>query len=370
MAFADHRGKSFTDVTDIVAEDAIDERLPEHSWIDPTPGNGSIRSGEHKLDADKLPQVPINSVSADVPGDESVVEAISTDILRNPYAHSQPLWSPDGTQAQPRHTVKPAARDSDADADVASPKQSSESTGKTGGMSQAQSSEPSVAIAWGEDVIGSHEVYEVAQSSVNHISESAMGSGSISPSMSADSFTDVQQPNVTDNSTDDSVADAKTLAEKKNEIRKQISDKIKEIQNEWHEEAVRFRNPLIRASMSPEDLRAHRSFIQDVLENGLHSERPRPTGPSMSLHPIMRVDNVSSAEFEFRCVLKVLKVALVHHVQLIPALLSVFCGLGGVKWGGPSPLALGLHEDISKRWIRAVVFEESCTEKPPWLAKC
>ena len=46
------------------------------------------------------------------------------------------------------------------------------------------------------------------------------------------------------------------------------------------------------------------AFLQDVLANGLPSlqlSRPQQ-GPSLKLHPIRRVSNPSSVEWEFKCV--------------------------------------------------------------------
>jgi len=40
----------------------------------------------------------------------------------------------------------------------------------------------------------------------------------------------------------------------------------------------------------------------DSSEHGLPSDQPRPDGKSVSLHPIVRVNNITTAEFEFRCV--------------------------------------------------------------------
>ena len=96
--------------------------------------------------------------------------------------------------------------------------------------------------------------------------------------------------------------DSSAVAENPKNIKKRIAEKIKQLQKQWHDEAMHARDSRAPAAMNAEELHAHQSFIQEVLEHGLPSDQPRPDGKSVSLHPIVRVNNITTAEFEFRCV--------------------------------------------------------------------
>lgn len=86
--------------------------------------------------------------------------------------------------------------------------------------------------------------------------------------------------------------------EHKQQVKKRLSDRIKKIQDRIKLEVEQH----VRAGMTGEEVRIHQAFISDVLENGIPSNRPPPNGPSISLHPVIRMDNLTTSQFEFRCV--------------------------------------------------------------------
>lgn len=348
LGCAVHRGKSFPDAS-IRSQEASDARL------DDRPPYSEI-----------LVQIPpeIRDVQA-AREDEAQIATLNDNIRvplvpsRNPYAHAQAVRSPDGvllheSRRGRRSTTSPEYRATSTE--LKPPKQPTEITDppvaapdaaistlpasvmhtewqvpvnssqatvhKTLDSSLQQSVQQIHEATGGKEGLGvQSSVLIVAQDGISQAHEHAKSD----PQSTGTSFLEYSVLNVkardtdptdhdpvdaggtipgprTDYSTTKTPHTVQTVAENPKDIKKRIADKIKELQKQWHDEAMHAHNAKAPAAMTAEELHAHQSFIQDVLERGLPSEQPRPDGKSVSLHPIVRVNNITTSEFEFRCV--------------------------------------------------------------------
>lgn len=308
-----HRGKSFTDVNVIRTQEAGDMRLDDQAIDQVLIDSGSDTDDEQHGYDKETHQVALD--------DDDAVPVLAS---RNPYAHAQVIRSPDGNLAHGRHKAMPAAS-------ISSPVLYSSPALQTQSLPTSDPTVPvpvtvtqpveqvSLVPTRQEDLAEQHgspahtqpgdPVHELEQPEPSsHFGNTSQSQPSApAHEISAPKhLTDhaLSNPETNDpsaqpvNRTSDAPVD-RTVEDPK-AVKKKIADKIKELQQQWHEEAVHLHDPSVAAVVSADKLHEHQSFIQDVLENGLPSDRPNPNGPSVSLHPIVRVNNLTTSEFEFR----------------------------------------------------------------------
>lgn len=329
MPCAVHRGKSFTNASVIRTREAGDARHDDQAMLHQDLAHADSGT-EHE-------QHGFKNLTYQLSQEDD--QAIPSLPARNPYAHAQAIQSPDGTPFHGRRTAMPAPsisspiqRRPPIEPDPQSqPVQQIQSVTASGLIKpvpvtltaelgtlvnlQEPPKQPVEPIMQHEsarqldsrapgDPGPAHELehprshLEATNSSEAYTPASGTGLGG--SGYQADHVVEaaVKAGTYTGNSTSDSPADSS--GESPKAIKKRIADKIKDLQEQWHQEALDVHAPSFTAAMDTEKLHKHQSFIEDVLQNGLPSDRPKPTGPSISLHPIVRVDNISTSEFEFR----------------------------------------------------------------------